>query len=607
MLESHKIYLYDRIKETSYVLGTQDFVLNGPVNGFSPFGSVYQNGDNLFYAATDGTFYEVGSGVYVTGVQNYIVRYPFRSSSNNQKINFGEGLKEIFATYPATHSVYSASGLQNNSAPQEKGLAFWSSSNIINYDNNLIWDSGLRRLGIQKNLPVYAIDIGGPAHESIIRSSGISVGASGIIFPFANNGDSSYIGGVQLTHYEPNNLESSTDIDAILELSGVAKNSFLLKQQNAGLVFAGPVSGCTPPCSPDYPNFRPLFIRDIGEFDGLTKRNRADDSSFNGFRFDRNIGINENPNVWPVFVTSTEPGVSAALARSIITPTQSGPNSSIGLVARSENIISSGITNTGWSSAIIMSSLRNSFPNDEGYVSGIFGSLIVYGNDNNYPQTPFTDRAFGIYISPQQGSGTIREATDLFLSTPELENIFGTVTNHFGIIQRGSHKKNLFEGQISVNGIYSSGDGLSERFLRGEVNCFNNSFDPLASGTWLNAAYTGHGIYGGGIALLDTISANPNNQYGYSIYTTEQGINLNFSMANVSGVANNVLKLYMPNQNSLNQATMAFYGDKLNINNHKTPASASATGVRGDICWDSNFIYVCVNPNTWKRSPLSTW
>ena len=39
----------------------------------------------------------------------------------------------------------------------------------------------------------------------------------------------------------------------------------------------------------------------------------------------------------------------------------------------------------------------------------------------------------------------------------------------------------------------------------------------------------------------------------------------------------------------------------------RTPASASATGATGEICWDANYIYVAVGTNTWKRAALSTW
>lgn len=266
MLGPHNVNLFDRIKETSYTLGTSNFVLNGAVGGFSSFGSVYANNSNLFYAATDGTFYEVGSGVYLSGVQNTLVRFPFRSSNNNNKVNFGEGLKEIFVTYPATNCVFTASGIESINAPQSSGIPFWVSSNALNYSTNLIWNNTNSRLGIKKTNPSYAIDIGGSVTESLIRSSGIIAGPSGLIFPSGNT-DPSYFGGTQLTHYESNQLNSTTGSDDVLELSGIAQNHILLKKQNAGFVFAGPASGCTPPCSPDYPTFRPLLAEDIGDLD----------------------------------------------------------------------------------------------------------------------------------------------------------------------------------------------------------------------------------------------------------------------------------------------------------------------------------------------------
>lgn len=38
-----------------------------------------------------------------------------------------------------------------------------------------------------------------------------------------------------------------------------------------------------------------------------------------------------------------------------------------------------------------------------------------------------------------------------------------------------------------------------------------------------------------------------------------------------------------------------------------TPASASATGTVGTFNWDSNYLYICVATDTWKRAALSTW
>jgi hypothetical protein len=48
-------------------------------------------------------------------------------------------------------------------------------------------------------------------------------------------------------------------------------------------------------------------------------------------------------------------------------------------------------------------------------------------------------------------------------------------------------------------------------------------------------------------------------------------------------------------------------GNTVNVPTTRTPASATATGTAGDICWDSSYIYVCVATDTWKRTAIATW
>ena len=48
-------------------------------------------------------------------------------------------------------------------------------------------------------------------------------------------------------------------------------------------------------------------------------------------------------------------------------------------------------------------------------------------------------------------------------------------------------------------------------------------------------------------------------------------------------------------------------GKILRIQTAKTPANLRDTGNIGEICWDSEYIYVCVNTNTWKRAAISGW
>lgn len=47
--------------------------------------------------------------------------------------------------------------------------------------------------------------------------------------------------------------------------------------------------------------------------------------------------------------------------------------------------------------------------------------------------------------------------------------------------------------------------------------------------------------------------------------------------------------------------------DAMRLRSSKTPASASAAGNAGEMCWDADFLYVCVSTNQWKRAALSTW
>lgn len=274
---SDKIVLSDRIKEISYTVGAGNFSLEGAATGFSSFSSRYASGDVLFYAITDGTSYEVGSGIYGSGISgDFLVRFPLRSSNNDSIVSFPAGTKEVYVTYPATHAIFQGSGLSDLSTPQNSGLAFWSTSNILDYDSNLIWDKSNNRLGINNQSPSYAIDIGGTARESIVKSSGVIVGSSGVEFP----SDGSYVGGRQTEHFKRNRLDQYaydnallshlTGTDAVFELSGVVNEYILFKQQNAGTVFAGPPSGCTPPCSPAYPNFRPLALEDFPYLDQVS-------------------------------------------------------------------------------------------------------------------------------------------------------------------------------------------------------------------------------------------------------------------------------------------------------------------------------------------------
>ena len=48
-------------------------------------------------------------------------------------------------------------------------------------------------------------------------------------------------------------------------------------------------------------------------------------------------------------------------------------------------------------------------------------------------------------------------------------------------------------------------------------------------------------------------------------------------------------------------------GSTFRLGTARTPSSSTATGNTGEICWDTSYVYLCVNTNTWRRIAHSTW
>jgi hypothetical protein len=205
-------------------------------------------------------------------------------------------------------------------------------------------------------------------------------------------------------------------------------------------------------------------------------------------------------------------------------------------------------------------------------------------------------------------------------------------------------------GNVVANGVsstvsFGSGNNIS---ITGNVSAdtitFSLSDSPSVTGNITgnsifatNIISAAGNIFGGGIRSTSgpTAPANPsvgdfwyntttNAQYRFTFdgtdyfwlddYGSTLGIDGSFS-----AVTNGTSNITIANTNSNaavsingtgNVAVFAntgFYTTALNITTSFTPASSSAAGVAGQITWDSNYVYVCIATNTWKRSPIGTW
>jgi hypothetical protein len=94
-----------------------------------------------------------------------------------------------------------------------------------------------------------------------------------------------------------------------------------------------------------------------------------------------------------------------------------------------------------------------------------------------------------------------------------------------------------------------------------------------------------------------------------------EGTTMSGTIELASTVGTNALALIYENEFAiLNRSTFENNPHSLEINSSSiivnksfTPASASDNGQEGMVAWDSNYIYVCVANNTWKRTSLSSW
>ncbi len=56
-----------------------------------------------------------------------------------------------------------------------------------------------------------------------------------------------------------------------------------------------------------------------------------------------------------------------------------------------------------------------------------------------------------------------------------------------------------------------------------------------------------------------------------------------------------------------NFASVNILGNHFNVATKKTPSGVSDTGTKGDLAWDENYIYGCIETNTWRRIAWATW
>ena len=99
----------DRVKETTTTTGTGTVTLAGAATGFQSF-AVIGNANTTYYTIADqgGGNWEVGIGTYTLSGTTLSRTTVLSSSNAGALVTFTAGAKDVFVTYPAGYSAYSA-------------------------------------------------------------------------------------------------------------------------------------------------------------------------------------------------------------------------------------------------------------------------------------------------------------------------------------------------------------------------------------------------------------------------------------------------------------------------------------------------------------------
>ena len=181
----------------------------------------------------------------------------------------------------------------------------------------------------------------------------------------------------------------------------------------------------------------------------------------------------------------------------------------------------------------------------------------------------------------------------------------GTVKSSDGVLNNGNFR---FDAPMTIaNGVgFNLGSNGQHQIVCTNVGLDTTHFTVNTStGTNSGAfAIVSHSASGNANRSPVTSHANPN-LYVYRTGTVSandfirmehDGTNGNIVSGGTTGI------LLQPGSGILKIS-----GDTICVSTQKTPASATATGTKGDIVHDTNYIYVCTATNTWKRAAISTW
>jgi len=263
--------------------------------------------------------------------------------------------------------------------------------------------------------------------------------------------------------------------------------------------------------------------------------------------------------------------------------------------------------------------------------------LVHIYDDRGYaPENINTGKSLNIegWFGNSDDTGSLIEATAIQGGTYVSRLVVKGYSGNVGVCTTTPASKLSVLGNLSVGATYANiAAPTSGAIFEGNVGIGTTSpqaklhvaGDILTSGPSLQINTSGSGNR---FAWIDLVGDDTYTDFGLRIIRNNTGANaisdishrgtgiLQFSTvdaANIKFQTSNADRVIITSSGIVGIGTndptamLDINSDTLRLRTAKTPASATAAGNQGDICWNSTYMYVCVATNTWRRIPHSSW
>ena len=228
-------------------------------------------------------------------------------------------------------------------------------------------------------------------------------------------------------------------------------------------------------------------------------------------------------------------------------------------------------------------------------------AVLIYINSQSFKKLKIRDEAVfngGVVIgdisTPINGLTYIKGKLGINTNNP--------VNNGVHIADYSSNAS----GGLIVSQSYPSAVGCSIRFLKSRGNILTpqiaqngDKVGSFAFGAYDGTKYLNSVMFGAALSGVVSTNVAPMDfviSVGNNLYNLDDRVRLR-----VAENGNVTIGSSQPT------CKLDIESNKFRLRDSKTPTSSNDTGNQGDICWDSNYLYICIATNSWKRIALSNW